>query len=39
MYDYVIVGAGFAGAVIAERIANVLDKNVLIIEKKTTIGG
>jgi UDP-galactopyranose mutase len=38
-YDYLIVGCGFAGSVIAERIANVLNKNVLIIEKRNHIGG
>ena len=38
-YDYLIVGCGFAGSVIAERISNVLNKNVLIIEKRNHIGG
>ncbi len=39
MFDYIIVGAGFAGSVIAERIANVLNEKVLIIEKRNHIGG
>lgn len=39
MFDYIIVGAGMAGCVMAERIANILDKNVLIIEKRDHIGG
>lgn len=39
MYDYIIVGAGLAGCVMAERIANILDKKVLIIEKRDHIGG
>jgi UDP-galactopyranose mutase len=39
MYNYVIVGAGFAGCVLAERIANELNKKVLIIEKRNHIGG
>lgn len=39
MFDYVIVGSGFAGSVIAERIANVLNEKVLIIEKRNHIGG
>ena len=38
MYDYVIVGAGFAGSVLAERLASV-DKKVLIIDKRNHIGG
>ena len=39
MYDYLIVGAGFAGAVMAERLASQLDKKVLIIDKRPHIGG
>ena len=39
MFDYVVVGSGFAGSVIAERIANVLSKKVLVIEKRNHIGG
>jgi UDP-galactopyranose mutase len=38
-YDYLIVGAGFAGAVAAERIATQLNKRVLLIEKRNHIGG
>lgn len=38
-YDYVIVGAGFSGAVLAERITSVLGKKVLLIEKRSHIGG
>jgi UDP-galactopyranose mutase len=38
-FDYVVVGAGLAGLTVAERIANVLDKKVLIIEKRGHIGG
>ena len=38
-FDYVIVGAGLAGLTIAERIANKLNKEVLIIEKRNHIGG
>lgn len=38
-YDYLIVGAGFSGCVMAERIATQLNKKVLIIEKRYHIGG
>jgi len=38
-YDYLIVGAGFAGAVMAERIASQLNKKVLVVEKRSHIGG
>ena len=38
-FEYVVVGAGFAGCTVAERIANVLNKKVLIIEKRNHIGG
>jgi len=39
IYDYLIIGAGLFGSVIAERIANELNKKVLIIEKRSHIGG
>jgi len=39
MYDHIIVGAGIAGIVLAERIANKLEEKVLIIEKRNHIGG
>ena len=38
-YDFMIVGAGFAGSVMAERIASRLNKKVLIVEKRNHIGG
>lgn len=38
-YRYVVVGAGFFGAVIAERIANDLGEEVLVLEKRSHIGG
>ena len=39
MTDFLIVGSGFYGAILAERIANVLKKNVVIIDKRNHIGG
>ena len=38
-FDYVVVGAGFAGAVLAERLASQLGRRVLIIDKREHIGG
>ncbi len=38
-YKYVIVGAGLAGLTVAERIANELNEKVLVIEKRSHIGG
>ena len=38
-FNYVVVGAGLAGLTIAERIANVLNEKVLVIEKRGHIGG
>jgi UDP-galactopyranose mutase len=38
-YDYLIVGAGFAGAVIAERLAEGLGQHVLLIDRREHIGG
>ena len=39
MVDYLIVGAGYAGAVMAERIATQLKKKVLIIDKRNHVAG
>lgn len=39
MFDYLIVGAGFAGSVLAERLASQAHKKVLIIDKRNHIGG
>ena len=38
-FDYLIVGAGFAGSVLAERLASQLDKRVLVVERRPHIGG
>ncbi|MDQ3687076.1 MAG: UDP-galactopyranose mutase [Acidobacteriota bacterium] len=39
MFDYLIVGAGFAGSVLAERLAAGAGKKVLICDKRPHIGG
>ena len=39
MFDYLIVGAGFAGSVLAERLATRSNKKVLIIDKRSHIAG
>jgi len=39
MFDYIIAGAGFAGSVLAERLATKANKKVLIIDKRNHIGG
>ena len=39
MFDYLIVGAGFAGSVLAERLARGSRKKVLICDKRNHIGG
>src|SRR5205085_4335208 len=38
-FDFLIVGAGFAGSVLAERIATQLDKTCLVVERRDHIGG
>ncbi len=39
MFDYLIVGAGFAGSVLAERLARISDKSVLLVDRRSHIGG
>lgn len=39
MFDYLIVGAGFAGSVLAERLANGSGKSVLICDQRPLIAG
>jgi len=38
-YDYLVVGAGFAGSVMAERLAAGLNQRVLVVERRDHIGG
>jgi UDP-galactopyranose mutase len=39
LFDYLVVGAGFAGSVIAERLASDWGKKILIIDRRPHIGG
>ncbi|HZG42108.1 MAG TPA: UDP-galactopyranose mutase [Longimicrobium sp.] len=39
MFDYLIVGAGFAGSVLAERLAAGAGKRVLVVDKRSHIAG
>lgn len=38
-FDFLIVGAGFAGSILAERLASQMNKRVLIIDKRDHIAG
>ena len=38
-YDYLIVGAGFAGSVLAERLASQHGARVLIVDRRGHVGG
>lgn len=38
-YDYLIVGAGFAGSVLAERLARGSGKTVMLVDRRPHIGG
>jgi UDP-galactopyranose mutase len=38
-FDYLVVGAGFAGSVLAERLASQLGQRVLVVEKREHIAG
>lgn len=39
MFDYLIVGAGFAGSVLAERLASQSGKKILIVDTRNHIAG
>ncbi|SHI69551.1 UDP-galactopyranose mutase [Roseomonas rosea] len=39
MFDWLIVGAGFAGATLAERIATVRGEKVCVIDRRDHVGG
>ncbi len=39
MYDWLVVGAGFAGATLAERLASERDERVLVIDRRPHVAG
>ena len=39
MYDYIIVGSGIAGSVVARILAEEGNKKVLVVERRNHIGG
>jgi UDP-galactopyranose mutase len=39
MYDWLVVGAGFAGSVLAERIASQRNERVLVIDRRPHVAG
>ena len=38
-FDFLVVGAGFAGSVVAERLASQAGKRVLVVDRRAHIGG
>lgn len=39
MFDWLVVGAGFAGSVLAERLASQRGERVLVVDRRNHIGG
>jgi len=39
MYDWLVVGAGFTGSVMAERLASQLGQRVAVIDRRWHVGG
>src|SRR4051795_2893368 len=39
MFDYMVVGAGFAGSVIAERLARAGTQRVVVVDRRPHVGG
>jgi UDP-galactopyranose mutase len=38
-HDWLVVGAGFTGATLAERLASQLDQRVLVIDRRDHVAG
>src|SRR3954449_1446768 len=38
-FDYLIVGAGYSGSVLAERLARGSGKQILLVDRRSHIGG
>ena len=39
MFDYLVVGAGFSGAVVASQMARNFDRRVLLVDRRPHVGG
>ena len=39
MQEFIVVGSGFSGSILARRIAEELNRNVLVLEKRAHVGG
>ncbi len=39
MFDWLVIGAGFAGSVLAERLARVRNERVLVVDRRNHVGG
>ena len=39
MFDYLVVGAGFSGAVVASQMARRFEKKVLLVDRRPHVGG
>ena len=39
MFDYLIVGAGFSGAVVASQMARRFNKRVMLVDRRSHVGG
>src|SRR3954466_14368365 len=39
MFDWLVVGAGFAGSVLAERLASQRGDKVLVVDRRPHVGG